>query len=78
MKNNYSLEQIRSDLSVLKNHWLIIYGSWLREDYIPNRSDVDIAVLSKSRDRSHNLSLWSKSLGNFSSKWFRFNFLDKK
>lgn len=62
MRGSGSLEEIRRDLEPLKDHEVVLYGSWCSGDWTP-RSDIDVAVLSRSQDDQKNRKLWFSLLG---------------
>ena len=57
-----SLDEIRSDLSPLKQYWVVLYGSCVRGDSTP-RSDIDVAVITQIKDRKENLKIFFEILG---------------
>jgi len=42
---------------------MILFGSYGTEDYIPGRSDIDVAILSYSKDPKKNHELLSSIIG---------------
>ncbi|MEM2144599.1 MAG: nucleotidyltransferase domain-containing protein, partial [Candidatus Jordarchaeaceae archaeon] len=64
MKTSYrkSLEQIRKDLEALNSFWVVIYGSWARGEGTP-RSDIDVAVITKTENKEANMNTMRKLLG---------------
>ncbi len=58
-----SLDQIRRDLRYISSYEAVIYGSYATGEYIEG-SDIDVAVITRERDRSRNfkiqLDLWGK------------------
>ena len=69
MKNSILIQQIKEDLNFLKDKWVIVFGSWLSNYYIPDRSDIDVAVLSKNKNRECNLQFWADIIGNAPSNY---------
>ncbi len=69
MKNSISIQQIKGELNILKNNWVIVFGSWLSNYYIPDRSDIDVAILSKNQNRDYNLQFWADIIGNAPSNY---------
>ncbi len=69
MKNSISIQQIKGKLNFLKNKWVIVFGSWLSDYYMPERSDIDVAVLSKNKNREYNLQFWADIIGNTPSNY---------
>jgi predicted nucleotidyltransferase len=42
---------------------VVIYGSYLTNDFIPSRSDIDIAVITQKKNEEINLEIWNSLLG---------------
>ena len=63
MKNSISLNKIREDLVVYKGYWTILFGSALNQNHIPERSDIDIAIITHKKDKRANVSIWQSILG---------------
>jgi len=57
-----SLEDIRRDLRALSGFWVVVYGSWVRGEATP-RSDVDVAVVTRTEDVDANLRVMRSLLG---------------
>jgi len=54
-----SLSEIRRDLEPLRDYWVVVYGSYARNQCTP-RSDIDVAVITKIRDPNVNIKiLWT-------------------
>ena len=54
-----SLSEIRRDLEPLRDYWVVVYGSYARNQCTP-RSDIDVAVITKIRDPNANIKiLWT-------------------
>ena len=64
MKNSISIQQIKEELNFHKDKWVIVFGSWLSNYYMPDRSDIDVAILSKNQNREYNLQFWADIIGN--------------
>jgi len=62
MKSLKSLSKIRSDLSFCNNYWAVVYGSYLNKEWIPERSDIDIAIITRTKNRQRNFEIWSNLL----------------
>lgn len=62
MKSLKSLSKIRSDLSFCNNYWAVVYGSYLNKEWIPERSDIDIAIITQTKNRQRNFEIWSNLL----------------
>ena len=69
MNNLNYLNDIKEDLKKLNKLWVVIYGSFLTDYYIPHRSDIDIAVITQKQDKESNIAIWKKFLGEFSEKY---------
>lgn len=69
MKNSISIQQIKEELNFHKDKWVIIFGSWLNNYYIPSRSDIDVAILSRNQNRVYNLQFWADIIGNAPSNY---------
>ncbi|MFX1512847.1 MAG: nucleotidyltransferase domain-containing protein [Promethearchaeota archaeon] len=67
MSNLISTTKIREDLTPLEGYWVVMYGSYIDDNYIPYRSDIDVAVISKIKNPHTNLNLWREILGKTSS-----------
>lgn len=63
MKEYKSLESIKQDLKFCENYWVVIYGSYITDHFIANRSDIDIAVITQKKDEEKNLEIWNSLLG---------------
>lgn len=60
-----SLEEIKSDLKALSGFWVVVHGSWVRGDVTP-RSDIDLAVITRTQDTEANLNIMRNLLGETS------------
>ena len=69
MKNSISIAQIREDLIFLKDHWVILFGSWQSKYFMPGRSDIDVAILSRNQNREGNLRFWADVIGKAPPKY---------
>jgi len=54
------LALIQADLAFLGKFDTVIYGSWLSPNYIPSRSDIDIAIISHRSATQENLTVWDQ------------------
>ena len=52
-----------------KGHWTILFGSALNQNYIPERSDIDIAIITQKKDKNANLSIWESILEHIPSNY---------
>lgn len=55
-------EQIKKDLSFLKNYEVILYGSYVSGEF-RDGSDIDIAVITRTKDDNKNLELLKSFIG---------------
>jgi len=62
MKNLISLNKIKNDLTFCINYWTVIYGSYVNREYIPGRSDIDVAIITQIKDKQKNIDIWSSLL----------------
>ena len=69
MKNSNYLNNIKIDLKILKEYSTVIYGSFLSEDFIPQRSDIDIAIISYNHKKEDNIILLNELAGEFTDKY---------
>jgi predicted nucleotidyltransferase len=60
---NLTINQIKEHLTFLSQYEVVVFGSFGSDDFIPNRSDIDIAILSHSEDKLKNSELWYSLLG---------------
>lgn len=74
MKKSISLINIKTDLDFCNSYWTILYGSYTSEDFIPNRSDIDVVIITKTKNREINyesfLSLLEKMPSGYDIKIF--------
>jgi len=64
MKDLTSLSKIEKDLEFCNNYWTILYGSYVNQKYIPSRSDIDVAIISQTKNQQENFEIWMNSLEN--------------
>lgn len=57
-----TLEENRSDLHFLKNHEVVIYGSYVTGEFREG-SDIDVGVITSSRDTERILDLIRRFIG---------------
>ena len=62
MNNSISLKEVKNDLEFLNKYWTVVYGSYITEDFIPNRSDIDIAIITRQKEDQTNKNIWIKLL----------------
>ncbi len=65
---NY-LNNIRKDLIKLEKYVFVIYGSFLSEYYIPQKSDIDIAIITQNCEKDSNILVLREFIGEFSKKY---------
>ena len=51
MKNSISLEKIKSELAFCHNNWTVIYGSYVHGEYITDHSDIDVAIITRTKEK---------------------------
>jgi predicted nucleotidyltransferase len=56
------LQEIRTDLHLLMDYEVVVFGSYASKKAY-SRSDIDIAVLTKKRDRTRCIEIWTEMLG---------------
>ncbi len=59
MKN---LQEIKKDLSLLNDYEVVLFGSYA-SGKADIRSDIDIAIITREKDRKKAMELWNKVLG---------------
>jgi len=74
MKKLISLNKIKKDLEFCDQYWTVLYGSYITEEFILNRSDIDAAIITQTNDRKVNIEIWrnllEKSSNNYDLKVF--------
>ncbi len=63
MISSISLNKLKEDLVFYKGYWTILFGSALSQNFIPERSDIDIAIITQKKDKIANISIWDSILG---------------
>lgn len=63
-----SLQAIKEDLNALRQHEVVLHGSYLHETFTP-RSDIDIAVITRSQTKEENRTAWRELLGQAPAKY---------
>lgn len=56
------LQKIRTDLHLLMDYEVVVFGSYASKK-ADSRSDIDIAVLTRERDRTRCIKIWTEMLG---------------
>lgn len=69
MNDSNYLNEIKKDLRKLDKFWVVVYGSFLSDYYIPHKSDIDIAIISQEREKESNISIWKNFWGEFSDTY---------
>ncbi len=69
MNDSNYLNEIKKDLKKLDKFWVVVYGSFLSDYYIPLRSDIDIAIITQNREKDSNISIWKNFWGEFSKTY---------
>ncbi len=59
MKN---LQDIRTDLSFIRDYEVVIFGSYA-DKKADKRSDIDIAVITRKKDRNSCMEIWKEIMG---------------
>lgn len=63
-----SLDEIRQDLKMLKNYWVVVYGSYVGEAFT-SRSDIDVAVITRNYDIEENMRIYWSLLPKIKSEY---------
>jgi len=50
--------KIKKNLDFCSNYWTVLYGSFVKGNFILNRSDVDVAIITKVKYKESNSKLW--------------------
>ena len=58
-----SLQRIKADLESFQGEWIVLYGSFVTGRYNPRRSDIDVALLTRSSEKVTNIAAWQVALG---------------
>lgn len=69
MKNSNYLNEIKKDLKKIDKFWVVVYGSFLSDYYIPYKSDIDIAIITQKREKESNILIWKNLWGEFSETY---------
>ncbi len=57
-----SIDEIKTDLAFLKDYEVVVFGSYARKR-ADKRSDIDIAVITREKNRSRCIEIWKSFLG---------------
>lgn len=68
MKAKPSLEEVKLDLLPLKKYNVVLYGSYTTS-YFTERSDIDVAVLTRETKPERNKKIWLSLLGRVPQKY---------
>ena len=68
MKSILSLKKIRVELASLKNYEVVLFGSFTT-NYFTKRSDIDVAIITRNKDRVKNMKVWKNALKKSKSKY---------
>ena len=58
MKKSNSILEIKKNLDFCCNYWTVLYGSFVKGNFILNRSDVDVAIITQVKDKESNSKFW--------------------
>jgi len=58
VKKSNSMLKIKKNLDFCSNYWTVLYGSFVKGNFILNRSDVDVAIITKVKYKESNSKLW--------------------
>lgn len=64
MRKSNSTSKIEEDLAFCNKYWTIIYGSFVSREFIPERSDIDVAIITRTKDQKKNFEIWMHLLEN--------------
>ena len=59
MSSVEQIEKIKQDLLPIKKYWMVVHGSVIRNE-ATRRSDIDIAIITKSHSRKKNKKIWQE------------------
>ena len=62
LSKTIDLNNIKEDLKELSRYPVVVYGGYVKDRSI---RDVDVAVITKSKDQSENMHLWYDLIGKF-------------
>ena len=60
-----SLDEIRADLVFIKDFEVVVFGSYANKK-VDKRSDIDVAVITREKDRNKDFRIWENSLAKTS------------
>jgi hypothetical protein len=69
MKKLISLNKIKKDLEFCSQYWTVLYGSYTTGKFILNRSDIDVAIITQTNDRTVNIAIWRSLLEKGSNNY---------
>ncbi len=67
MKN---IQEIKNDLSLLNNYEVVLFGSYA-SGKADIRSDIDIAIITREKDRKKAMELWNDMKYRFKENQFK-------
>ncbi len=65
-KSKIPLNNIKKDLAELEEYDAVVYGSYLNSKKI---HDVDVAVVTRIKNKEKNLKIWQNLLGRFPQQY---------
>ena len=63
-----NLKKLRIDLQPLSNYEVVVFGSQVTGGTRPN-SDVDVAIITREKNKEKNIQLYNQILGKVPSKY---------
>jgi len=48
---------------------VVLFGSYVKGDYIEGRSDIDIAIITQNRKKAENIKIWDSFVGRVTPKY---------
>ncbi len=63
MNDSNLLRKVKEDLSFCKEYWVVLFGSHVNGTFIQSRSDIDVAIITRNRNRPQNFKTWCEILG---------------
>ncbi len=57
-----SLQDIQTDLYYIRDYEVVVFGSYAKKK-ADKRSDIDIAVITREKDRGRCMEIWKGILG---------------
>ncbi len=69
MKKSNLMTNIIKDLDFCSSYWTILYGSFVEGKFVSKRSDVDVAVITRIKDKDSNSKLWLSILEKITPRY---------